>query len=101
MEGLLEKRGAWNRAWKTRLFVLTNDGLLRYFRPGGGGGGGAPLGTIQLRAAPGAPRAGGGTATVVRAGGVECGRDLIEVQTPGRTYVLGASSRRTRSRPAI
>jgi hypothetical protein len=29
MEGLLEKRGGWNRAWKTRYFVLGVDGIIR------------------------------------------------------------------------
>jgi hypothetical protein len=30
-EGLLEKRGAWSRAWKARLVVLANDGVLCFF----------------------------------------------------------------------
>ncbi len=84
MEGLLEKRGKWNTAWKTRHFVLTDDGQLRYFRPGTSAAAAPPLGAIPL-----------GTATV-RAGGSDCGRDVIEIWVPGRTFVLGAPSRRER-----
>ena len=31
MEGTLEKRGAFNVAWRQRHFVLAADGVLRYF----------------------------------------------------------------------
>ncbi len=85
-EGLLEKRGAWNTAWKTRHFVLTDDGILRYFKPGAAAAAAPPLGAVPLRT--------GGV--VIRAVGIECGRDVIEVRVTGRTYVLGAPSRRAR-----
>ncbi len=83
-EGLLEKRGKWNTGWKTRHFVLTDDGQLRYFRPGTSAAAAPPLGAISL-----------GKATV-RAGAGDGGRDVIEVWVPGRTFVLGAPSRRER-----
>ncbi len=85
-EGLLEKRGGWNTAWKTRHFVLTDDGLLRYFRPGAAASAAPPLGAVPLRSGK----------AVVRAGGIDGGRDAIEVRATGRTYVLGAPSRRAR-----
>ncbi len=82
-EGLLEKRGGWDTGWKTRHFVLTDDGLLRYFRPGAPPGA-PPLGAVPLR------RRG------VRAGESEGGREVIEVQAAGRACVLGAPSCRER-----
>ena len=31
MEGHLDKRGEWNKAWKTRYFVLESSGKLSYY----------------------------------------------------------------------
>ncbi len=95
LQGILEKKGQWYSSWKTRMFVLENQKILSYYEPRDDKmfyKGCIPLNkNVQL----------------VRGDVDETGRAIIKIYTfkrvmkrhflyttPGRTYVLGAPSRK-------
>jgi hypothetical protein len=86
-EGMLEKRGYWNPAWKQRYFVLTEDGMLSYFPSHADSRSAEPLGTVSVCNAVITPT----SAAADRA------QFTVLVKDPacpshGRTYILAAAS---------
>ena len=88
LEGPLDKRGEWNKAWKTRYFVLESSGKLSYF---------------QSEADKNTPSKAKGsipinTGMTVKEGSPSEGRSVIEIVVPGsgltpkRTFVIGCES---------
>ncbi len=91
-EGMLDKRGYWNPAWKARFFVLTPRGELEYYKAPDGAPRGAPAGVIPVALRAGC--SGEAEETVVRAGGGRVIELTVRMAGParGRTFVLRAET---------
>jgi hypothetical protein len=95
-EGMMHKRGFWNRAWKERYFRLTPRGDLEYYKAPDGAPQGGPAGVIPVALRAGSR--GDEEETLVRAGGRDGRLAVIELTVrmagplAGRTFVLGAVS---------
>jgi hypothetical protein len=88
LEGFLDKRGEWNKAWKSRYFVLESSGKLSYF---------------QSEAEKSTPAKAKGsipinTGMTVKEGAPSDGRNVIEITVPGsgltpkRTFIIGCEN---------
>ncbi len=89
IEGFLDKRGDWNKAWKPRYFVLESCGKLSYFQ------------SEADKAVP--ERAKGSipinTSITVKEGAPADGKSVIEITIPAsgltspkRTFIMGSGS---------
>ena len=90
MEGILEKRGHWNPAWKSRYFVLESNGRLSYFM--------SKDDKILASNAKGIIPIDNKSKITCEGQGRD-GRNIIKIQVPGkvksagRTFVLSSSCR--------
>jgi hypothetical protein len=89
MQGFLDKRGEWNKAWKTRFFVLESSGKLSYFQNESDKGTPSKAkGSIPIN-----------TGMSITEGAPSDGRSVIEIVIPGsglsskRTFIIGCESK--------
>ena len=83
LEGLLWKRGGWNTVWQERQFVLTPRGDLEYYAAPDGAPHGPPRGVVPVALRPGCQ--GDVESTVVRAGGRDGNKALLQVERAARS----------------